>query len=158
VRPQEGETSIGHEYWFADGVHGDRFDRSAITGGRRTRQGGTCLGISAGTMRNGWRTIFPSMGKAGKRSALPQHFHSLDETLIVGDGTPAFVFTRDSPARPYIQLFERRAVAGDGERYVGPKILAFDRSTFSNQHAHCFARFVRGGLRRMARQCCIRRI
>jgi hypothetical protein len=29
VRLQEGETSIGHEYWFADGVHGDRSGRSA---------------------------------------------------------------------------------------------------------------------------------
>ena len=91
------------------------------------------------------------------------HFHSLDETLIVGDGTPAFVFTSESPARPYIQLFERRTVAGDGEQYVGPKILAYHlgkaepfrlfraRSTTSTRTAiH--------GLRRMARRCCIRRI
>jgi hypothetical protein len=49
----------------------------------------------------------------------------LDEKLIVGDGTPANVFSSESRARPYIQLFERRTVAGDGERYVGPKISAY---------------------------------
>ena len=96
------------------------------------------------------------------------HFHSLDETLIVGDGTPAFVFTSESTARPYIQLFERRPVAGDGEQYVGPKILAYHLGkagrflafprTFNNQHPHCFARPMRCGLRRMGRRCCIRRI
>jgi hypothetical protein len=54
------------------------------------------------------------------------HFHSLDETLIVGDETPAFVFTSESPARPYIQLFNRRSLsAWDGEQYVRPKILAY---------------------------------
>jgi hypothetical protein len=74
---------------------------------------------------------------------LPAHFHSLDETLIVGDGTAAFVFTptsasAESPAQPYIQLFNRRPLlAWDGERYVGPKILAYHRSTFNDQHAHC---------------------
>jgi oligogalacturonide lyase len=68
------------------------------------------------------------------------HFHSLDETLIVGDGTAAFVFTSESKARPYIQLFK-----WDGERYVGPKILAYHRSTFNNQHAHCHPRFTPDG-------------
>ena len=61
----------------------------------------------------------------------------------MGDGTPASVFTSESKARPYIQLFNRRALsAWDGERYVGPKILAYHRSTFNNQHAHCQARSV----------------
>ena len=52
----------------------------------------------------------------------------------MGDGTAANVFTSESTARPYIQLFK-----WDGERYVGPKILAYHRSTFNNQHAHCRA-------------------
>jgi hypothetical protein len=39
------------------------------------------------------------------------HFHSLDEGLIVGDGTPAFVFTGESEARPYIQSFMRRPLS-----------------------------------------------
>ena len=56
--------------------------------------------------------------------------------MIVGDGTPAFVFTSESVASPYIQLFK-----WDGERYVGPKILFFYRSTFNNQHAYCHPRF-----------------
>ena len=63
----------------------------------------------------------------------------------MGDGTPANVFTSESTARPYIQLFERRPAAGDGERYVGPKILAYHRSTFNNQHAHCHPRFTPDG-------------
>ena len=84
------------------------------------------------------------------------HFQGLDETLIVGDGTAAFVFTSESKARPYIQLFK-----WDGERYVGPKILAYHVGkasrffgfprTFNNQHAHCRARGVRLALRRMGR-------
>ncbi len=68
------------------------------------------------------------------------HFHSLDETLIVGDGTPGAVFTSAGQARPYIQLFK-----WDGERYVGPRILSYHRSTFNNQHAHPHPRFTPDG-------------
>jgi oligogalacturonide lyase len=64
----------------------------------------------------------------------------LDEKLIVGDGTPASVFSSGGQARPYIQLFK-----WDGEQYVGPKILAYHRSTFNNQHAHCHPRFTPDG-------------
>ena len=72
------------------------------------------------------------------------------------------MFTSESKARPYIQLFERRTVAGDGERYVGPKILAYHlgkaeqfrlfraRSTTSTRIViralRRNARFVRGGV------------
>ena len=73
---------------------------------------------------------------------MARHFHSLDETLIVGDGTPAFVFTSDSPARPYIQLFKWDE---EREEYVGPRILAYHRSTFNNQHAHPHPRFTPDG-------------
>ena len=61
------------------------------------------------------------------------------DTMMVGDGTPAFVFPRDSD-QPYIQLFKR-----DGDRYIGPRILAFHRSTFNDQHAHCHPRFTPDG-------------
>ena len=46
--------------------------------------------------------------------------------MIVGDGTAAF----HTPARPYIQLFK-----WNGTQYVGPKVLAYHRSTFNNQRA-----------------------
>ena len=71
------------------------------------------------------------MGPSNRPLVFPQHLHSLDETLIVEDGSPAFMFTKptsssaENPAPPYIQLFSRRkASAWDGERYVEPKILA----------------------------------
>jgi len=82
------------------------------------------------------------------------HFHSLDETLIVGDGTPAFVFTSESVARPFIQLFK-----WDGERYVGPKILAFHRSTLTGSRpagaATTSTRTTIPASRRTAGQCSI---
>ena len=85
--------------------------------------------------------------------------HVNPSPTIVGDGTPAYVFTSESTAWPYIQLFSRqKASAWDGERYVGPKILAYHRSTFNDQHAHCIARFVRCALRRTGRRCCTHRI
>ena len=43
-------------------------------------------------------------------------------------------------AQPFIQLFRRR-----DEGYEGPRILAWHRSTFSNQHAHPHPRFTPDG-------------
>ena len=56
--------------------------------------------------------------------------------MMVGDGTNAFT----SNAKPYIQLFR-----WDGSEYVGPKILAYHRSTFNDQYAHCHPRFTPDG-------------
>jgi oligogalacturonide lyase len=125
IRPQEGGYSIGHEYWFADGVH------IGYHGRPRDESGRYVFGHIRWDDEEWVEDHFPFHST---------HFHSLDETLIVGDGTPAFVFTRESEARPFIQLFK-----WDGERYVGPKILAFHRSTFNNQHAHCHPRFTPDG-------------
>ena len=125
VRPQEGDYSIGHEYWFADGVHIGYHGRSRVEGGQHV------FGHIKWDNSEWVEDHFPFHST---------HFHSLDEGLIVGDGTPAFVFTSESEARPYIQLFK-----WDGERYVGPKILAYHRSTFNNQHAHCHPRFTPDG-------------
>jgi oligogalacturonide lyase len=125
VRPQEGDYSIGHEYWFADGIH------IGYHGRPRDESGQHVFGHIKWDNSEWVEDHFPF------RST---HFHSLDETLIVGDGTAAFVFSSDSQARPYIQLFK-----WDGERYVGPKILAFHRSTFNDQHAHCHPRFTPDG-------------
>jgi len=125
VRPQEGDYSIGHEYWFADGVHVGYHGRSRVEGGEHV------FGHIKWDNSDWVEDHFPFHST---------HFHSLDETLIVGDGTPAFVFSRESQARPFIQLFK-----WDGGRYVGPKILAFHRSTFNDQHAHCHPRFTPDG-------------
>jgi oligogalacturonide lyase len=64
------------------------------------------------------------------------HFHSNDFDLIVGDGTAAFA----PNAQPYILLFKRV-----GDEFVGPRILAFHRSTFNDQHAHPHPRFTPDG-------------
>jgi oligogalacturonide lyase len=125
IRPQKGYYSIGHEYWFADGVHIGYHGRPRDESGRHV------FGHIRWDNEEWVEDHFPFHST---------HFHSLDETLIVGDGTPAFVFTSESAARPYIQLFK-----WDGERYVGPKILAYHRSTFNTQHAHCHPRFTPDG-------------
>ncbi len=129
IRPQDMEdpndVAIGHEYWFADG------ERIGYHGRPRNGKGEHIFG---------WRNWDNSGATEVRFPFSSTHFHSLDETLIVGDGTAAFIFTSDSPARPYIQLFK-----WDGERYVGPRILAFHRSTFNNQHAHPHPRFTPDG-------------
>ncbi|MBN1584679.1 MAG: oligogalacturonide lyase, partial [Anaerolineae bacterium] len=125
VRPQQGDYSIGHEYWFADGMHIGYHGRPRDESGRHV------FGHIRWDNEEWVEDHFPFHST---------HFHSLDERLIVGDGTPAFVFSSESKARPFIQLFK-----WDGERYMGPKILAYHRSTFNNQHAHCHPRFTPDG-------------
>ena len=126
IRPQDDDdVAIGHEYWFADGEH------IGYHGRPRSGKGDHLFGWLRWDNTDHHEVRFPFHST---------HFHSLDERLIVGDGTPAFVFTSNSPARPFIQLFK-----WDGERYVGPRILAFHRSTFNNQHAHPHPRFTPDG-------------
>ena len=125
IRDQSGQdVAIGHEYWFADG------ERIGFHGRSRSAPRGTgkhTFGHIRWDNSEHVEVNFPYHST---------HFHSLDEKLIVGDGTPAF-----SPhAQPYIQLFK-----WDGEQYIGPKILAFHRSTFNDQHAHCHPRFTPDG-------------
>jgi oligogalacturonide lyase len=122
IRPQEDDGfAIGHEYWFADG------ERIGYHGMPRTGQGDHVFGHIRWDNTGHVEVRFPFHS---------MHFHSLDEKMIVGDGTPAF---RDN-AQPFIQLFK-----WDGEQYVGPRALAFHRSTFNDQHAHCHPRFTPDG-------------
>jgi oligogalacturonide lyase len=122
IRPQEGDNyAVGHEYWFADG------ERIGYHGRPRDGQGNHVFGHIKWDNSEHVEVDFPFHST---------HFHSLDESMMVGDGTPAF---RDK-AQPYIQLFR-----WDGERYVGPRVLAFHRSTFNDQHAHCHPRFTPDG-------------
>jgi oligogalacturonide lyase len=131
IRDQEGQNvAVGHEYWFADGK------RIGYHG--RSREGAG--GADGDSHIFGWIYWDNSEHLEVNFPFHSSHFHSLDETMIVGDGTPAFVFSSDSEARPYIQLFK-----WDGERYVGPRILAYHRSTFNNQHAHPHPRFTPDG-------------
>ena len=124
IRPQGGQCCIGHEYWFADGE---------------------CIGYHGSSQDEGGKHVFGHIRWDNSQCVectFPfhsLHFHSLDEKMIVGDGT-AFEFTGDRGGQPFIQLFK-----WDGQRYVGPKVLAFHRSTFNNQHAHCHPRFTPDG-------------
>ena len=127
IRDQEGQNiAVGHEYWFADG------ERIGYHGRPRDGKGNHVFGFIKWDNSDHTEINFPFHST---------HFHSLDETMMVGDGTPASVFTsRDTGAQPYIQLFKR-----DGDGYIGPRILAFHRSTFNDQHAHCHPRFTPDG-------------
>ncbi|MCU0521800.1 MAG: oligogalacturonate lyase family protein [Anaerolineae bacterium] len=131
IRSQEdNDVSIGHEYWFADGL------RMGYHGRPRASEDGDGKGHHV----FGWVRWDDTERHEEHFPFSSTHFHSHDQNLIVGDGTPAYVFTSASPARAYIQLFQ-----WDGERYVGPRILAYHRSTFNNQHAHPHPRFTPDG-------------
>ena len=127
---EENDVSIGHEYWFANGEYMGYHGRPRGKGGRAS-EGDHVFGYVRWDDMDRHEVHFPFSST---------HFHSLDETLIVGDGTPGAVFTSAGTARPYIQLFK-----WDGERYIGPRILAYHRSTFNNQHAHPHPRFTPDG-------------
>jgi oligogalacturonide lyase len=122
IRPQAGDNlAVGHEYWFAEG------ERIGYHGLPRDGQGNHIFGSIRWDNTGHQETNFPFHST---------HFHSLDETTMVGDGTPAL----SNPAQPYIQLFKKV-----GDEYIGPKILAYHRSTFNDQHAHCHPRFTPDG-------------
>ncbi|MBN1312601.1 MAG: PD40 domain-containing protein [Anaerolineae bacterium] len=129
IRPQDGSVSVGHEYWFSDG------ERIGYHGSTREEDEQMLFGFLKWDNNSHVERQFPF------RSI---HFHSLNEDLIVGDGTPAFVFSNAGlegmGSRPFIQLFK-----WNGEQYIGPKILSFHRSTFNDQHAHCHPRFTPDG-------------
>lgn len=120
IRPQEDDVSVGHEYWFSDG------ERIGYHGRCRGAASEHVFGITRWDNTGGREAAFPFHST---------HFHSLDERLIVGDGSPATTLSQHAGV-PYIQLFR-----WNGERYEGPRVLAYHRSTFNNQHAHCHPRF-----------------
>ncbi|MCA9893017.1 MAG: PD40 domain-containing protein [Anaerolineae bacterium] len=129
IRPQDDGKgyAVGHEYWFQDGetigYHG--FPRDDRFGGEHV------FGHIKWDNSEHVEVSFPF------RST---HFQSMDESIIVGDGSPAAVFSHQGVARPFIQLFK-----WNGEDYEGPRVLAYHRSTFNDQHAHPHPRFTPDG-------------
>ena len=105
LRPQLPAERIGHEYWYADGerigYHGSNIEGVEIAGHIRFD----------GTGQAEYEVPYGSY-----------HFHSLDETLIVGDGMPD---------RPNIVLWKLI----DGV-YEGPRKLLTHRSSFHSHSAH----------------------
>ncbi|MCZ6635488.1 MAG: oligogalacturonate lyase family protein [bacterium] len=122
IRDQEGQNiRVGHEYWFADGEH------IGYHGSPREGHGNHVFGHIKYDTTEHTEVNFPFHST---------HFHSLDESMMVGDGTAVMRHN----AKPFIQLFK-----WNGEAYIGPKILSYHRSTFNDQHAHCHPRFTPDG-------------
>ena len=126
IRPQDEQVAIGHEYWFTDGktvgYHG-RF---------RQNQGRQFYGYTKWDNTESCEFDFPFHCT---------HFASNDQDLIVGDGTAYLPHPACAGySRPFIMLFKR-----EGDHFVGPRILAFHRSTFNDQHAHPHPRFTPDG-------------
>lgn len=131
IRPQDdGRYSIGHEYWFADGIHVGYHGHPRPDANAGVEH---VYGYAKWDNSEGFETRFPFHST---------HFASNDAELLVGDGTAALPTGApwEVSAQPYIQLF-RRAGAG----YAGPKLLAVHRSTFNHQHSHCHPRFTPDG-------------
>ena len=113
LRQQAPDEAIGHEYWFADG------ERIGYHG----RRGDTHLfGCLRWDNTHQVEYAFPHAST---------HFHSLDESLIVGDG---------GRADPYLLLWRLR----DG-RFEGPRRLLMHRASFHIQILHVHPRMWRGG-------------
>ena len=134
IRPQDDgmNYAIGHEYWFADGERIGYHGRPRIDDKATDRpHGDHVFGHVKWDNTENVEVNFPFHSG---------HFQSLDESIIVGDGTPAIAGNRWKDSQPFIQLFK-----WDGAQYVGPRILAYHRSTFNNQHAHPHPRFTPDG-------------
>ena len=123
IREQQGDYSVGHEYWFSDG------ERIGYHGRPRDASGQHVFGHVRYDNTAHVEVSFPFHST---------HFHSLDESMMAGDGTAV----ARHQAKPFIQLFKWEP---DTKEYVGPKILSYHRSTFNDQHAHCHPRFTPDG-------------
>ena len=127
IRPQQGENraAIGHEYWFADGVH------VGYHGRRLPREDAHFIGFCSYD-----NTV------CVEYDFLPHctHVGGRDADLFIVDGRPANVQPWfPSERRPYIMLIRRRpgaAIADGAAGYEGPRVLALHRSTFNGQYAH----------------------
>lgn len=119
IRPQNGEYSVVAEHWLADGEH---------IGFRSHRRGtdGTRFGHIRYDNENHVETDL---------SAYSRHFHSLDGSLVVGDGSPVYplpAIVNHCETWPNILLYK-----WTGQAYGKARILAAHGSTFNVNEAHC---------------------
>lgn len=127
IRSQEHDGfSIGHEYWFTDGVH---VGYHGMPQGTNKHADLHVYGYASWDNSEHFETQFPFHST---------HFAGNDADLIVGDGTPALPTGAHWSviSQPYIQLFRK-----EHDTYKGPKLLAVHRCTFNHQHSHCHPRF-----------------
>ena len=111
LRPQAPGEALGHEYWLADGER---------VGYHGRKDGVHRFGVIRWDNTAGIEYDFPHSST---------HFHSLDETLIVGDG---------GRGEPYLLIWRLR----DGA-YDGPRRLAWHRGSFHVQIVHVHPRMFR---------------
>lgn len=118
IRPQDEDNSaIGHEFWLEDGV------RIGYHGRNRVDQGKQFYGSIKWDNTERIEIDFPFQST---------HFHSLDLSLITGDGTAVIKnHVYGKYGLPYIMLFKK-----EGDKFVGPRILSYHRSTFNDQYSH----------------------
>ncbi len=102
IRPRKGDEHPGHEYWYADGIH------LGFHGKRKN--GKKFLGRINFDNTEHVEADFP--GSTG-------HIFSLDEKLIVGDGSGVI-----------------RMWKWDGKKYLGPRLLCRHDSTMRFQESH----------------------
>ncbi|MEM6430454.1 MAG: oligogalacturonate lyase family protein [Deinococcota bacterium] len=136
LRDQTGANiAIGHEYWLANGTqigyHGRLTDGHAADQHASNHQSHHIYGYMNWDGSERSEHYFPFAST---------HFCSLDASLIVGDGTAAAVFSQQGDAQPFIQLFN-----WNGRAFEEARVLAYHRSTFNDQHAHCHPRFTPDG-------------
>lgn len=117
LRKQSPGERIGHEYWFADGK----------------RVG--FHGWTEGAHRFGWIRWDESKLQEWDFPYGSTHFHSIDETLIVGDGTR---YIPHGPDKAYLLLWRLRE-----DEYDGPRRLGGHRGSFHIQRLHVHPRMFR---------------
>ena len=110
LRQQVPDEALGHEYWFADGKHIGYHGR--IGKGKREETNHIF----------GWISYDNTNVKEYDFPFISNHFHSIDEKLIVGDCT----------AGGDIVIWK----LNDDDTYADPRILANHRGSFHTQILH----------------------
>ncbi len=119
IRPQHGEYSVIAEHWFADGeTLGFRSHNRAANDTR------------FGSIR------FDNSGHVETVLPYSRHYHSLDGSLVVGDGMPVYLLPgmlNTTITWPFILLHARE---GEGQGWGPAHVLAYHGSSFSGQRCH----------------------
>ncbi|MDE0610424.1 MAG: hypothetical protein OXH77_11035 [Anaerolineaceae bacterium] len=117
IRPQRGDVRVVAGHWFADGE----------------TLGFRCHNRAAADTRFG-AIRFSNRGHVESVLPYSRHFHSLDGSLVVGDGTP--VFQSGNPGTRLVTWPCILLHSWEGEGRGQPQILAYHGSSFNGQRAH----------------------
>lgn len=120
IEPPHRRFHIGHEYWYADGLH---VGFHGITGGQETVIGGASAlpqTATAGASGNS-SGVQPLHNWHAPQMTVTGHIHSLGADLVVGDGYHDGV----------LKLWKRI-----GGEVIGPKVLSRHDCSFKIQQLH----------------------